>query len=179
MNTISCDVCLDLIPLVQDDAASEDSKKLVSEHTSMCPQCRRALQAKITADTPDDMIALKRMRRHVALRLVIFAFVGILIGLSIPINENFAYNLILMPLLGCMVLFFGGSKWYLIPPAIFCITTLGKTIFYTVTPPGIPFFHALYYSTLIGLALALLCFAGCAVAALFKYAFTKETPHEN
>ena len=31
-SNISCDVCLDLIPLVRDKVASEDSNRLVYEH---------------------------------------------------------------------------------------------------------------------------------------------------
>ena len=33
MNEISCDVCMDLIPLVQDGIASEDSREAVEQHT--------------------------------------------------------------------------------------------------------------------------------------------------
>ena len=40
MNKISCDICLDLIPLVEDDIASEDSRIAVIEHIKECESCR-------------------------------------------------------------------------------------------------------------------------------------------
>jgi predicted anti-sigma-YlaC factor YlaD len=40
MIEISCQVCLDLIPLVKDNVASEDSKKLVLEHIRQCEACK-------------------------------------------------------------------------------------------------------------------------------------------
>lgn len=40
---IPCGVCLDLIPLVRDGVASEESVQLVLDHTAVCPSCREAL----------------------------------------------------------------------------------------------------------------------------------------
>ena len=39
MNEISCDVCMDLIPLVQDGIASEDSREAVEKHIKNCESC--------------------------------------------------------------------------------------------------------------------------------------------
>ena len=36
VSDISCDVCRDLMPLVLDDVASEDSAALVRQHTAHC-----------------------------------------------------------------------------------------------------------------------------------------------
>ena len=40
---VPCGVCLDLIPLVRDGVASEESIQLVLDHTAVCPSCREAL----------------------------------------------------------------------------------------------------------------------------------------
>ena len=40
MNGIPCDVCLDLMPLVQDGVASAASEALVKQHLEHCPRCR-------------------------------------------------------------------------------------------------------------------------------------------
>ena len=40
MNGIPCDVCLDLMPLVQDGVASAASEALVEQHLEHCPRCR-------------------------------------------------------------------------------------------------------------------------------------------
>ena len=41
MNKISCDMCIDLMPLVQDGVASEDSRSYIEEHTAHCPACKK------------------------------------------------------------------------------------------------------------------------------------------
>ena len=40
---VNCDVVKDLIPLVNDDVASEESKKLVNSHCENCSDCRTLL----------------------------------------------------------------------------------------------------------------------------------------
>ena len=42
---ISCDVCLDLLPLAADGVASQDSQNLVKEHIAACPGCAEASAA--------------------------------------------------------------------------------------------------------------------------------------
>jgi len=39
MNKISCDICGDLVPLVKDGIASEDSCNAVIKHTNECEAC--------------------------------------------------------------------------------------------------------------------------------------------
>ena len=41
MNKITCDMCIDLMPLVQDGVASEDSRSSIEEHTAHCPACKK------------------------------------------------------------------------------------------------------------------------------------------
>ena len=40
MIQITCEICKDLIPLVQDGVASGDSASAVERHIQSCPQCR-------------------------------------------------------------------------------------------------------------------------------------------
>ena len=40
MDKISCDICMDLIPLVKDGIASEDSCDAVTKHISKCEKCK-------------------------------------------------------------------------------------------------------------------------------------------
>ena len=44
MNHITCDIILDLLPLYADEACSEDSRTLVEEHISHCPECGKLLR---------------------------------------------------------------------------------------------------------------------------------------
>lgn len=44
MDKIKCEVVRDLMPLVADDVASEESKKLVNGHMESCPDCRQVFE---------------------------------------------------------------------------------------------------------------------------------------
>ena len=37
---ITCEMCMDLMPLVRDGVASEDSRLAVEDHLRSCPRCR-------------------------------------------------------------------------------------------------------------------------------------------
>ncbi len=41
MTKITCDICMDLMPLVQDGVASEDSENAVKKHISECESCKK------------------------------------------------------------------------------------------------------------------------------------------
>ena len=59
---IPCGVCLDLIPLVRDGVASEESVQLVLDHTAVCPSCREALGEEFRQEV-DDSKVLASIRR--------------------------------------------------------------------------------------------------------------------
>ena len=41
MNEITCGLCMDLIPLVQDGIASGESRDAVERHVQSCAACRK------------------------------------------------------------------------------------------------------------------------------------------
>lgn len=87
--TDSCNIIRDLIPLVIDEAASEDSKAYVASHLDFCEDCRACYQAMQTALSEDKAreeeqksfekaaIKLKKQRRTRILRIVV---IGMLLG---------------------------------------------------------------------------------------------------
>lgn len=56
MIQITCEICKDLIPLVQDGVASGDSASAVERHIQSCPQCRVMWEGQIPrpADSSPD-----------------------------------------------------------------------------------------------------------------------------
>ena len=60
---LPCDVCRDLIPLVQDGAASDASVRLVAQHIAHCPDCLAFWQAGASPQTPDDGRVLSKTLR--------------------------------------------------------------------------------------------------------------------
>lgn len=66
VSDISCDVCRDLIPLVADGVASEDSEALVHAHVTHCPACQAYLDSggiQLPAPEPDAARVLGRIQR--------------------------------------------------------------------------------------------------------------------
>ena len=45
MIELSCQICRDLIPLVQDGVASEESVNAVTAHVKSCPHCAKLLES--------------------------------------------------------------------------------------------------------------------------------------
>lgn len=88
LQSISCDVCRDLAPLVQDQAASADSAALVHTHLQTCPDCR-ALFSDLVGEAgegtpeqsvPDDGKVLRNIRTRINLRLLLLAGLGLFVG---------------------------------------------------------------------------------------------------
>ena len=76
MNKISCDMCIDLMPLVQDGVASEDSRSYIEEHTAQCPACKKLYiemcdpMEQTTEDRTEDVLKrVYRKQRRVWLQL--------------------------------------------------------------------------------------------------------------
>lgn len=98
---ISCDICRDLLPLVQDGVASEDSRAAVEAHLRSCPACR-ALAGDAAPPPPDGQELLRRIRRQLRGALIIVLLAGILFGLELTEGVDMFYNSLLMPALGAV-----------------------------------------------------------------------------
>ena len=106
---ISCAVCRDLLPLVQDGVASEESAALVRRHLEGCPACRglagegngRKGEAEPTA--ADEARLFHRVRVTLSMRALALVAVGTAAAFLLRWDETFAYNLILMPAVGAVL----------------------------------------------------------------------------
>lgn len=63
MNKISCDMCLDLIPLVRDGVAGPDSRAAVEAHIAKCESCRTLFEQ--GSPDCDSEQALRKTINHV------------------------------------------------------------------------------------------------------------------
>lgn len=171
MTEISCDVCLDLLPLVQDHIASEDSRTLVADHLAHCERCRMAANQLLPkSQLPNDKAVLRSLRRQIGKWILLFLTVGALFGIFLTNSAGMFYNFALMPLAG-MVGFFAlpKDKWFVLPMTVFGLSFL-STLFLNWSEGVFSFGGALIYSV-IYTALAVL---GVLVSTLFSYAFRKE-----
>lgn len=101
MNKISCDICVDLIPLVKDEIASYDSKNAVVEHIEKCETCRKIYGKEINFQKSDKIIVSK-IKKNLTRVCVIIIILGILLGISLSSNQFMFYNIIIMPVIGVL-----------------------------------------------------------------------------
>ena len=100
---ISCAVCRDLMPLVQDGVASPESEALVQAHMAVCPACRALWQGADEPTTPeppapDDGKILQRLRRRYSTHLLLLAFAGIAAGIALGYTGRSNWVILFLPL---------------------------------------------------------------------------------
>lgn len=177
---ISCGVCRDLAPLVQDGIASDDSAVLVHAHLAGCPDCRaqfpglwaEAGQAPPAPPAgPDDARVLRRLRRRVNLWLLAFLVFGMLLGTALLYSQRHGFLLILLfPLLGGVSYWFAPRLWRWVPAAVALLTGYNQ-ITSALANPGDSWREILFDTALVSAVMAVLCLIGVLAAALLKYAF--------
>ena len=123
MDKISCDICMDLIPLIKDNVASDDSYKAVMNHISQCSHCRSLLEDKayIYDKIPeiDDKKVISKIRNELVFAGIILILIGSVIGVAFSESENMFYNILIMPIIGGFSYFLIRKKSYLIPIIMF------------------------------------------------------------
>lgn len=182
MNKITCDTCLDLIPLVKDKVASEDSKKLLEDHVKECQTCKEIYESFDRQEVVmDEKHILDKIKRQLML-LSMLAIVGAsILGLALSETIGMFYNIIIMPSIGIVAYFALGKKSYYVPFALFLFSyiwlfikyiaegMLGEGIIFGVFT--IPIYWSAIYTGLCGL--------GLIIGFLLKYAFGREKNYEN
>jgi len=101
MTQLSCDICMDLIPLVKDGVASLDSALAVEEHIKSCSSCAMAYGQETGAE-PDKDRVWEKLSKSLHRFLSLVMMFGIFFGLSLTTGSDMFYNSILMPLIGSL-----------------------------------------------------------------------------
>ncbi len=177
MNKISCDICMDLMPLVTDGVASEDSERAVREHVEGCESCRELFNS-----DEKPAINAERVDRDIKKRLtqlgMILIVIGVLFGIGIAEGQFMFYNIIIMPTIGAVSYLALKRKW--IYSLLFVLVAVyvrwvPDTIGYIFDANDIyevlmaflpPLWWALIYASVFGV--------GVVIAGLLKFGFSKE-----
>lgn len=181
--TLSCEICRDLLPLVQDGVASPESEAAVRAHLQHCEACRalwpEAGENPATAPLPDDEKVVRKLRERINGWLLAFIAVGLVLGLACS-RSNLASGLLfvlIFPFVSGFTYWWGGRVWRAIPPlgaVLWAVFNLVDTRRYFVPEPSGTI--AWIVSALAGAAVvAALCLIGTLAAALLKYAFGGKT----
>lgn len=181
--TLPCEICRDLLPLVQDGVASPESEAAVRAHLQHCEACRalwpEAGENPATAPLPDDEKVVRKLRERINGWLLAFIAVGLVLGLACS-RSNLASGLLfvlIFPFVSGFTYWWGGRVWRAIPPlgaVLWAVFNLVDTRRYFVPEPSGTI--AWIVSALAGAAaVAALCLIGALAAALLKYAFGGKT----
>ena len=173
MTDITCNVCMDLIPLVKDGIASDDSRLLVEEHIKGCKACALAWNEEVQLDTSIDAKAVtNKIKKQLQLIVILIIALSTLFGVSLAASQNMFFNILLMPTIGAVSYTFLKNKAFFIALFVLIVAYLWHFIMfygeYGVLAGG------LIASLWWGVIYAGLCMIGTVVAFLLYFAFKKE-----
>lgn len=105
MNKITCDMCMDLMPLVKDGIASEDSRAAVEEHIKSCESCKKRYDGALADPSTLNMdleMELGKLKRKLQVFSTVLMMFGVFFGLSLTASEEMFYNSLIMPVIGAL-----------------------------------------------------------------------------
>lgn len=167
---INCNICRDLLPLVQDGVASPESEELVREHIEECGECK-AMFGEAPADNkkspekPAVTKGLKSAKRYLTVVYAAVMLLGLYVGLSLTGNEDLFFNTLIMPVAGALgYLAFRFRSLYIVPVLLLVINVAANGLGLFVE--RFDFLSILSWTFLY----SLFALGGIAIAMLFHFA---------
>lgn len=174
MDKLSCEVIADLMPLVRDQVASEESERLVTEHLRECADCRREFEEMDMKETTvNEKKIISSMKKSIFRAGMLLLLLGGMIGIALSNTSGMFYNFVIMPTLGALGYFLLRQKSGYLLGAVAGVSYLWM-MFYSLFNDGeisIYTFSGPLYITLI---YTLLCAIGVLIGFLLSYIFQKE-----
>ena len=172
---VKCEVVRDLIPLVKDGIASEESEKLVLDHAAECAECRKLLGEHDIPQISDVNKLFLQLKNKVSAFSVFLMFAAMFIGLSLSYDADMFYNSLIMPVVGALgYIAFRFKAYYIVP---FILTALNLSIGILNVIRGIEtssFADVLSMSVCWAVIYSIFAAVGILIASLFHFAFKKE-----
>lgn len=164
---ITCEICRDLIPLVQDGVASAESEEAVKAHIAECSECAPLLDkaADKAIEKPLPTKGLKSAKRYLTVIYSCLMLLGLYVGLSLTGGEDLFANTLIMPIAGALgYLAFRLRSLYIVPALLLVISVIANAL-------GL-FSERADLIDLLGMAFVYFLFAlgGIIVAMLYKFA---------
>ena len=170
MNEITCDLCMDLMPLVKDGVASEDSASAVRNHLASCESCRALFDGDVPPPV-DTARSFEKFYRRLQLFSAMVMMFGIFFGLSLTAGSGIFYNTVIMPSIGALgYAIFRKRALYIVPVVLFVTHFLTNLLGLMRGVEHLDFYSLLMWTFLYSI-FALL---GVVVAWLLHFAFRKE-----
>lgn len=179
--TITCDIAGDLMPLVADGVASEDSERALALHLEGCEDCRnnyehmRAVQPAKPVSPTDDKKIIAFLRRRNALFGTLLLLFGAFAGVLFLDTQLVFQNFLLMPIIGALAYVCFKEKAALMAGVVFVMSVfVGPLAQWLRGDLSQRFWESMHGYFFYGVILAVLELIGIAIAALLTYAFRRE-----
>lgn len=180
--TVTCDIVRDLMPLVVDGVASEDSKAVINSHIEHCDECRELFEEfqthkpKKNQPLPNDKKIMSYIRRQAAFFIGFVTMLGAAAGIMMLYTSLTFQNLLIMPIVGVFSYCCFKKKGIIMAGVVFFMTLARELVQWQTLEEymdGGGTFNmsgAIVYGTILGV----LVLVGAAIAALLNFAFRKE-----
>ena len=170
MTQLSCEICMDLMPLVKDGVASEDSRAAVLAHIAGCPSCA-ALYGTDESEKPDRDRLWKKLSVSLHRFLGLVMVFGIFFGLSLTAGSDMFYNSILMPVIGALgYVIFRWKAVYWVPMLMALTNTVGCLIEFARGTDSVELISVFWWTAIY----CLFVWLGIVIAWLLHFAHRKE-----
>ena len=174
MNKITCDICKDLMPLVKDGIASEDSKLAVEAHVTGCEACKKLYGNENTAPldiNPDLERELGKLKKKLQIFTTVLMMFGVFFGLSLTASQEMFYNSLIMPVIGALgyVIF----RWKAVYQVPLLLLVMQLLINFLGLARGMEYMAVMEVVLWVGIY-SIFVELGVLVASLLHFAFSKE-----
>lgn len=168
---ITCEICRDLIPLVNDGVASEDSANAVKLHAENCRECAALLDGTSVPAIapPESPKALARVRKWLNRVYIVIMALGIFVGccLTSRADGELFYNCLIMPIAGVFGYFAFRWRAFFTVPIIVLFTSFVISLLIAET---FDIREVLSWAFIY----SIFALVGIIITMLFKFAFTKR-----
>lgn len=170
MVEITCDMCMDLMPLVQDGVASADSIAAVEQHMKTCPECRSVFEGRIPPPSDSGQL-MKKIRRKARIFMGMVLMFGVFFGLSLTTGSELFLNCVIMPVIGSIGYYlFRWKALYMTPGVLFVTHVITNTFGLLrgtehLDPASLLIWSGMY---------SIFAVIGVLIAGLLHFAFRKE-----
>lgn len=175
MKDVSCKTIEDLIPLIEDGVASDESVELVKNHIKTCQSCKEQFssgEATTLKETSiDDEKIIRSIKRSVLNIQRLSLVFGVIIGVGLTYTVGMFYNIAIMPLLGAISYVSLDRKWYLTPLAIVVLSYIWQITESIII--GYFSWGILYGALTMTIIYGGLAILGVLIAFLIKFALSK------
>lgn len=180
MYIIDCDICQDLIPLVQDNIASKSSKMAVLSHAEKCEKCSRLLDYQTISIEINEKTIMKKIKRKAYMFFLLLILIGVALSAAVyKSGESSAITLLFMPIIGAISYACYKRLWFAVPCGIAVFTSFVHFLYAVFDNVLSNAISNIPIAVAVGLLYAAFSAIGVIIFKLLCFVFRKDDNNEN